>query len=516
MDALIRGLLRAEAYDHPAAQFEVLETHISWIILTGEYAYKLKKPVNFGFVDFTTLERRQFFCQEELRLNARLAHDLYLAVKPIYGPRDRPSFVGKGEPIEYAVQMRQFPQSALLTEVLQRGELSLESLDACAVDIARFQNQAAIAGPADPYGTPADVWNATDECLLPLEEVPEAATITRKLCDWATSEHHRLTGEFQRRKHAGKIREGHGDMHLGNMLFRNDRIEVFDCLEFNPTLRWIDTVSEVAFLVMDLAERGSSHLGRRFLNRWLEQTGDYPGLRVWRWYLAYRALVRAKVAQLRRNQPDLSSAERQQLLKQAMEYLRVAQTATELAKPVLILACGVSGSGKSHWTERLVEQSGAIRLRSDVERKRLAGQFGDAPQIIGDLYSADASEKTYQRLLDLAAELLANRFSVIVDATFLRRSQRNLFQQFAVDQKIPHQLIEFRAHPQILRDRIEKRNRTATDPSDATVEVLDRQLQTAEPLTAEEGWPTLTLDTDQPEVENRLLREALVSQTVCE
>jgi len=516
MDPFIAGLLHPEAYDHSVTRFEVLETHISWVILTGDFAYKLKKPVNFGFVDFTTLEQRKFCCEEELRLNARMAEDLYLAVKPVYGPRERATFVGDGEPIEFAVQMRQFSQEALLPSVLDRGELTAELIDRLAIDVARFQRAAPVAGHDLPWGTPELVRKPVDENFRALDSVTLARSASEEICErsqlpslalraslvtqlrsWCDREFAACRDDFARRKQDGQIREGHGDMHLGNMVLRRDRIEVFDCLEFNPSLRWIDVISEIAFLVMDLADRGRADLGWRFLNRWLEQTGDYAGLRVWAWYYCYRAMVRAKVAALRQSQTD-EPDEVAKLDRQLVEYLHSAQRATQPPPPRLVITCGVSGSGKSHWSQQLAAERGWIRIRSDVERKRLFSADSD-------LYSTKATAATYQHLRELAAMVLRCGMSVIVDATFLKRAQRQPFRELAAELNVPATLIEFTASLESLRQRIALRERSGGDPSDATISVMEQQLAAREPVLPDDGWQAFSIDTDRSDVAQQLL-----------
>lgn len=504
LDPLIRGLLRPEAYDHPVRRFEVLETHISWVILTGDYAYKLKKPVNYGFVDFTTRELRQFCCHEELRLNRRQTEDLYLAVRPVYGPREQATLCGTGEPIDFAVQMRQFSQKELLPEVLARGELTSELLDRLASDVAEFQQTAGVARKDVPYGSGPVIRRVMEENFSALGQAGPNAAIVRQLQDWSQREFLRREAEFARRKSAGKIREGHGDMHLGNMILRQCRIEVFDCLEFNPSLRWIDVISEVAFLVMDLADRGRPDLGCRFLNAWLERTGDYDGLEIWAWYFCYRALVRAKVAALRRRQSDVTEDEARRLERQLTEYLQLAQRITQRADPVLIITQGVSGSGKSYWTQRVAAELGIIRIRSDVERKRLFGALEKTPRPSSDIYSEEATTHTYLYLKQRAAMVLNGGWSVMVDATFLRRSQRQEFQQLARELGVRSCLLAFRADPATLQQRVTDRQQAGRDPSDATLDVLERQLARIEALQIDEGWTEIPVDTDRPDAGERL------------
>lgn len=500
MPPLIQSLLRAEAYPHPTTKRQLLETHISWVVLTGPYAYKIKKPVDFGFVDFTTLGRRERFCHEELRLNRRTAPDMYLDVQPIYGPVEQASFVGAGEPIEFAVRMRQFPQADLLPAVLQQGRLRPEHLDRFAFEVARFQRHAAVADASQPFGEPDAVRKPIDGNFEVLTTLTEHADLVRRLYTWSTSEFARLSAVFTQRKQAGRVREGHGDLHLGNLVLIDDAIQAFDGLEFNDGLRWIDVISEVAFLVMDLQERGRSDLAARWLNHWLTETGDYAGLATWRWYFVYRALVRSKVAALRLKQADLSAEERVRQQSDLDNYLSLAECWTQPRQVAVVITHGVSGSGKSVVAEWVAEQFGAIHLRSDIERKRLFGHWGDAvgPLLTGPMYSAEATTHVYEeRLLKLLPTILDAGFPVIVDAAFLQRNWRERFAQFAAGRGVPFVILDVTAEPHVLRERVTARQAAGQDPSDADAGVLDQQLQSREPLTDRELELAITIETDR-------------------
>lgn len=511
MSPLIRGLLRAEAYDHRVTAFQVLETHISWVILTGDYAYKLKKPVDLGFVDFTTLERRQHFCDEEIRLNRRLISELYLGVRPIYGSTDQPTFVGSGTPIDFAVQMRQFDQSALLPEVLKRGELHPWQIDRLATTIAEFQHHAATADESSTYGTPDAVRAPVRANFEHLESSPftaERQAALTALDAWCDSEFERLRHWFAQRRSAGRIREGHGDLHLGNMVLWDDIVRPFDCLEFNPGLRWIDVISEIAFLVMDLQERGRPDLAYRLLNRWLEETGDYDGLTGWRWYFMYRAMVRAKVAALRLHQTDLSAQETASKQQELAAYLDLARASTAVRSCPILVMHGLSGSGKSHVAQWICERFRAIRLRSDVERKRLFGQWGTPRKTpaTGDLYASDVTQRLYQETLaGLIPGILAAGFAVVVDAACLKRWQRSVFSDLSIKLGVNCRLIDVQAAPDTLRRRLQDRQFTGADPSDADLAVLERQVTEREPLTADE--PAIAVDTDSSAWQATLERE---------
>lgn len=493
---LIRGLLRPEAYDHPVEGIQLLETHISWVILTGPFAYKLKKPVDLGFLDFTSLERRRHFCSEELRLNRRFGSHLYRAVLPVTGSEAAPRMGGGGVALEYAVQMVQFDQADLLPAALDRGAISVEQIEAFAEQLARFHAQAAVAIPAAPapgqlgFGTSAAVRAPVLANLRTLLNRPVAAPLqaaVREQQQWAEREFGRLEPCFAERLAAGRVRECHGDLHLGNLVLHGGRIEPFDCLEFSPALRWIDVISDLAFLVMDLQERGHPGLAVRLLNRWLERSGDYGGLALWRWYSCYRALVRAKVAALG-DQAETVPA-----------YLELARAIARRRPRLLLLCHGPSGAGKSHHSAALIAPLQAIRIRSDVERKRLFGLWGEAlePPRHGDPYAPAVSQELFgQRLPAQAAAGLAAGYSVIVDATFLRRSDRQRMAAVAAAAGVPLRILDFQLPVEQLRQRISARQRQGQDPSDADLAVLEQQRRTLEPLSEQERLQAVVVGPD--------------------
>ncbi len=499
MEPLITALLRPEAYDHPVETIELLETHISWVLLTGSYAYKIKKPVNLGFVDFSTPERRLQFCQEELRLNRRLAADLYLGLAPIHGPPAAARFCGDGPVIEMAVQMRQFQQQDLLPAVLERNDLAPETLvpkalapealerlfEQLADSLAHFHAAAAQATAADGYGSAPQVRAPALANLDVLEAALGADPRLLALRRWSETQAQQLAPWFEARRANGWIREGHGDLHLGNMALWQGRILVFDCLEFSPALRWIDPSSDLAFLVMDLRQRQRPELAALVLNRWLELSGDYTGLQAWRWYVVYRALVRAKVAALRLQQAELTAAaiSSQQLVIQS--YLALAEATTAEPAPLLLITHGVSGSGKSHLARRLARRLGWIQLRSDVERKRLFGLWGlpRREPCAGDLYAAAVTEQLYGDHLPRCAEaVLGAGLSLIVDATFGQRQQRRNFAALAARCGARFLILDCRCDSDLARRRIQARQVMGLDPSDADPAVLDQQLRHWQPL----------------------------------
>jgi aminoglycoside phosphotransferase family enzyme/predicted kinase len=499
---LVTALQQPELFPHPVTRFAVIETHISIILLTGTYAYKFKKPVNFGFLDFSTLARRRHFCAEELRLNRRLAPELYLEVVPVTaGPR----LGADGEAIEYAVRMREFEQTAQFDRMLDAGQLGPAHMDALALRIAAFHASVAVAGPESTYGRPVAVQAPVDENFSQVLECMQDAGERDRLAplqDWARQAVQRLQPLLQARKDDGFIRECHGDLHLRNVALVDDVPVAFDCIEFNDNLRWIDIISEVAFMVMDLDQRGQSGLASRFLNTWLEHSGDYAGLSLLRYYLVYRAMVRAKVDCLRAHQPDVDTAERSAILQEYHAYLALGERYTRPYPPALLLMHGLSGSGKTTISQFLLENLPAIRMRSDIERKRLHGLAGDARTGAGiaeGIYDHAANERTYRRLAELSGTVLDAGHSVIIDAAFLQQVQRTPFIELARARGVRCFIIDCQAPESELRRRIATRQRSRQDASEAGIEVLENQLRDYQQLdTSTSGAEILVAGSDAP------------------
>ncbi|MDI1292336.1 MAG: AAA family ATPase [Methylobacter sp.] len=486
----------------------IIETHISWVLLIGKHAYKIKKPVNFGFLDFSTLEKRRFFCHEELRLNRRLAAELYLEVVPITGTPDHPQIGGIGNAIEYAVKMVRFPSGQLLSKYAQREQLSTDQIDQLADSVACFHQTIAQAGENSPYGDSANInhWFVENfDHIRPLLVDNGQKQQLQNIQQWGDSEWRYLADLMQRRKQQGHIRECHGDLHLGNMTMINGKVTLFDCIEFNPMLYWIDVISEVAFLFIDLLHFGYNRYAYHFLNRYLQHTGDYPGLALLRYYLIYRALVRAKVSLLRMAQQQDDDTVVKQARDEYTVFANLAEQLTQRRSTFLIITHGYSGSGKSTFACQLAEQIGAFQIRSDLERKRLFDyrpleQTGS--NIDSGVYTPQASIKTYLHLKELAQAVLEAGFPVIIDAAFLKAGQRDLFRQLAAGCGVPFHIINFQASDQELYRRIKQRQ---DDASEATVAVLHQQQRSAQPLSEHEQASVITLNTERDDVLENLL-----------
>jgi aminoglycoside phosphotransferase family enzyme/predicted kinase len=519
---LAAALLDPNVYEHPVERVEKLETHISYIFLAGSYAYKVKKAVNLGFLDFSTLPKRHFYCLEELRLNRRLAPAIYLDVIPITGSYARPVLGGEGKPVEYAVKMRRFAQEDLLDALLARDRLTREHIDRLAEKIAAFHGDAAVAAADKPYGSPEAVRGPALENFAQIRNVPGAGsrlTDLEILERWTVHHCQALAGTFHTRKERGFVRECHGDFHLGNVAVIDDDITIFDCLEFSANLRWIDVMNDVAFLVMDLHDRKRPDLAQRFLNRYLEITGDYEGLRVLRFYLIYRAMVRAKVHALRAAQPHVSAQQKTSALNECGNYVALARRQIAAVSRAIIITHGLSGSGKTTHTQELLETTHAVRVRSDIERKRQRGLAPLARSESGiqeGLYAGDATALTYRRLLGLAETVLEAGYIAIVDATFLKRSRRDAFHELAASLGVPFLILDFLASETTLRQRILGRQRQGRDASEADIPVLEHQLKTQEPLQPDELASVAAYDSTQApakEAWNVVLRRLVLTST---
>jgi len=498
---LVDRLRSPACYSHPATGVEVLETHISWVVLAGDFAYKIKKPVSLGFVDFSTPELRRHFCEEELRLNRRTAPELYLEVVPITEADGALAVAGRGPAIEHAVKMRRFPQEALLDRVAKAGALTAAQVDRFARSVAAFHGRVARAGGNVAFGSPEEVLAeaAGNFALLEsIDELPQARAARQELRLWTERECARLGDTFAHRRRDGFVRECHGDLHLGNVALLGGVPVAFDAIEFNEAFRWIDVMNEVAFPVMDLFHHGLPRLAHRFLDAYLDATGDYAGLAVLRFYLVYRAMVRAKVSCIRAHQAGLGEAERERSAAAYRGHLDLAQRLARPAAPALVAMHGVSGSGKTSISQDLVEALGAVRIRSDVERKRLHGReagarTGSAPG--AGLYSAAADRLTYGRLAALAGECLGGGYPAVLDATFLSRSWREAFRDLARDRGAQFALVGCTAPSEMLRARVARRSIEGVDASEAGVAVLERQMAAVEPLGDDELPDTILVDT---------------------
>ncbi|WP_041718365.1 AAA family ATPase [Alkalilimnicola ehrlichii MLHE-1] len=499
---LLAALRNPRVYPWPAEGVEVIETHISTVFLAGDHVLKIKKPLDLGFLDFSTLERRAWCCEEEVRLNSRLAPDWYLRAVPITGRADAPALEGDGEPLEWGVLMRRFPQSALMDARLERGELPVTVMEDLARVVAEFHAEIPGAGPDTDYGSVDSVLAPmlqNFEQLRGLEAAGADPAALDALEAWTQAQGDELEELIDSRFQGGFVRECHGDLHLGNIAWHEGQVIVFDAIEFEPYLRWIDVANEVAFVIMDLDHRGASDHRHRFLNAYLEHTGDYGMVRLLRFYAAYRAMVRAKINGFMASQAEAGSDARQAARQRVTDYMALAQRYTQLRRPELVITHGLSGAGKTRVAGELVAAEGHLRLRSDVERKRLFGLSPDArrdDEPEQGLYTAEATERTYSHLEGLAREMLEAGWSVVVDAAFLDPRHRQAFRDLAEELECDFRILAVQARPEVLRERVKARADAGGDASDATLTVLEHQLADYEPLSEAEAAVAEVVRTD--------------------
>jgi aminoglycoside phosphotransferase family enzyme/predicted kinase len=505
-----------EAYPHQVdSEVIVHQTHISIVFLAGEFAYKVKKPIKTDFLDYSTLELRRHYCEEEMRLNSRYGSDLYLGVVAIRqtaagllvdesNTDDRTDLVDLTESssptvptdlnqhiVEYAVKMRRFPAGALLSERLDSGRLTTGEVIQLADIVASFHRTAAVCDPDFAAAWPDFLVKNIDQIVSDISSQVdrETAVNLKVLHQWSDDFLSVHLSTLAARGDAGFIRECHGDLHLRNVVHWDDRLTPFDGIEFNEQLRWIDVLSDAAFLTMDFAAHGHLNLSHSFMNAYLERAGDYDSLVLLRWFLMYRSLVRAFAASIRLRQGGLTSDDIEAAQRDICDHIQLARRFTQSEEPRLWITHGFSGSGKTTLSENVIERHDAFRLRSDIERKRIFGLLpSERPsvELQAKMYNDDASEKTYGRLEELASKILRAGYGVIIDATFLKRHDRDRFHDLAKQAGVAFAILDCQADESTLRQRIADRLARNDDASDADLKVLDCQLRGQQPLTESE------------------------------
>ena len=468
-------------------------------MLTGQFAYKIKKPIKLDFLDYSTLKKRRDYCELELELNRRWAPDIYLDVVPITGSYTAPEVGGAGAPIEYALKMNQFPQSAQLDEQLAAGLLA----DADMLDLAETVAQIHAAVPVYEAASADAFFAAVREAMLDnfdyLQEGTDADDVQR-LLSWTRQGLRDCRESIIARYENGFVRECHGDLYLKNLVRLPSGVVPYDCIEFSVELRNIDVVSDVSFLVMDLVARKETQLAYAFINRYLECSGDYGGATLLGLYVVYHALIRAKIAAIRALERK-HDATRQRDHDEMNQYCAVARQWTDAGAPRLVIMHGFSGSGKTWLSTQLMLRLPAIRLRSDIERKRMFGlqeTEGSGSAVAGGLYAPDARAHIYERLADLAGSLLGAGHNVIVDASFLDRAERNRFRDLAGRAGAAFVIVSTHAAREELQRRLERRQGAGDDPSEADVAVHRYQLERADALDAQERERAIEVATDAP------------------
>lgn len=496
---LIRAMLRPDFYPHETAQLiRLVQTHVSYLLLTGRFAYKVKKALDLGFLDFRSLERRRHFCEEELRLNRRGAPGIYLEVVAIAGDSAGGFHLGAddGEAVEYAVKMRQFAEEGLFIRQLDAGRLSAAELEELAGVVADYH----AAAPrdvdhrfGDPAGLRASIVADLDQVgrfVGRLQTRPQQDA-TREFVARFIAAH---ADQLLARARDGHVRECHGDLHLGNVCRWEGRTLLFDCIEFEPRYRWIDTMHDAAFVAMDLEARGRADLANAYRNAYAERSGDWEAVALCPLYECRYAIVRAKVNSLLAEEAEVDEARRSAAAASARTYYGLASRYAAPRSGRLVVICGPSGSGKSTVGRQLARRIGAVHIRSDAVRKHLAEvplqERGGA-----DVYSDDMTERTYARLLALGIALAREGWPVILDARYSRFEQRSAVTLAAERAGVSIRLLYCTAPPDVLRERLRRRQ---GDVADATADLVDAQRLAEDPLRESERSRATVLDTNHP------------------
>jgi len=503
---LIEALKDPQCYEHPVTEpIKIIETQVSWVLLTGEYVYKIKKELNFGFLDFSTLAKRQYYCEEELRLNQRLAPDIYQAVVKICGTVNAPKICeidpGKKENLssintieattdtfEYAVRMRQFDPDAGLDLLLAQNKFEIKWIDQLAEKLSDFHQKLPTVASNSPWGEAANIWQlVADNYKHTLDFCTKENDLTQltKLYAQATEEFLALEQTFLERRKLGFIRECHGDLHLGNVTLYKEELRLFDCIEFNLQFRWIDTCSDLAFLLMDLEANNKFSWANVTLNRYLALSGDYQCLQLLKFYKSFRSMVRAKVATLG---PQACHAT-------FTKYLTLTQGYQKKQQPILILMHGLSGSGKSYLSRKVIENTNFIRLRSETQRARIHKELLKKGKKL-DLHSPEINARLSQHLLNLTQNILRIGYNVVIDGTFLKQHFRQKYINVAEQLQANFFIVSCSCEEKLMKARLVRGINTRSHDSNFSLERLSTQQAYQQPLCAGQQSKQILVNTD--------------------
>ena len=495
---LITELMHEKVYPHAVSAVELIETHLSWILLTGEFAYKVKKPIKLDFVDFSTLSRRKYFCEEEVRCNAKYSDGIYLGVVAIVRNKEgllQISFDVEGDDNveEWAVHMRQFDIRQQADALLGTAELTDAEVFRLGSSVGvRHIAQAPAAETEDIAIQIADNFHTIANLSCLHEEAEHLALIRSQTMRLVESNRAKLV----RRKRNGYVRECHGDLHLANVVRLHGDLCAFDCLEFDRTLRNIDVWSDIAFMFMDLSFKGRTDLAYIFIDGYLDVTGDYDGGSLLGLFASYRAMIRAKINAIQCEQLLATSVVSSKQRLAALGYLNWAGLNAKKSAAYLIITHGFSGSGKSFWSKQLVSDLCCIRIRSDVLRKTTHGLGvldSSHSDIATGLYSKEKNDQLYRAIAQQLHSLLASGENVLVDAACLHQWQQSIFCDVASDLDVQILCVDFTAPDQVLKKRVAARASQSGQVSEADGRVLDWQLGQQEPLLS--GLSVIPFDT---------------------
>jgi aminoglycoside phosphotransferase family enzyme/predicted kinase len=511
---LFDHLKNPKFYGPQVNSVKLLQTHISYVALTGTYAYKIKKPVNFGFLDFSTLEKRKYFCEEELRLNRRLCPDIYIDVLPITQKDNTLALNGDGTIVEYALQMKQFSQEDIMTHMLQQGKITEEIIDRLMTILYDFYRTQEPTPEIKRYGEVSSVKQNIDENFEQTKPMINI-TVPKEIFSYIQKEVSRFfeqrTKVFTERIQENKIYDCHGDLHSGNIVVTKDAIYIFDCIEFNERFRFCDVASDIAFLAMDLDYLNHPYLSSYFIEKYVEKSKDTNVSLLLNFYKSYRAFVRGKVHGFQLNDPHIEPPVKNHLVASAKKYFELSRYYTQLfsldfntKRPLLFIVTGLSGTGKSTVARKIAVDYHAALINTDIVRKDTAGidryeQHHD--QINTGLYDPRRIEKTYEKVMDHAARTLKKGQHVVLDATFQKKKHREMASQIAQASHAQMICIHCVCPDVIIKKRLDDRIKKKS-VSDGRWEIYQAQKTTYEPLTADEKH--LIIDTSKDSYDDRM------------
>lgn len=491
---VISALLKTSAYPEPTHTVQLLQTHVSFLFITDTHVYKVKKPVDFGFLDFTTLDRRRFYCDEEVRLNRRLCPDIYLGVVEVRESAEGATFDGEGKIIDYAVKMKRLPAERMLDRLLREDKVGADDMRRIAHTIAAFHQSAERGGGIDPFGSTEAIGHNWEENFHQTEEFVTISLAKQDLLvirEWVNRFLTEKGELFADRIAGGFIRDGDGDIHPENICL-TDKVCIFDCIEFNSRFRYGDTAADIAFLLMELDFHGRRSLADIFLEAYTGATGDQGAMRVLDFYKVYRAFVRGKVESFRLLDKQITTAAKQEARKKAIRYFRLARgyILRQKLSPTLFITCGLMGSGKSTLAREFAFELGVETASSDAVRKEIAAippQEHQKDDYGAGIYDQSFNDATYAALLTRGEESLRNGRSIVMDATFRRKSDRSSFRALAEKYKVPFVILRTECPERTIRMRLDARAGNEGEISDGRWELFHRQRDEFESPGKDEG-----------------------------
>jgi uncharacterized protein len=481
----IQAMLNPEFYFEKPEKIELIQTQMSFIFIAGDFAYKLKKPVNLGYLDYTTLEKRRFYCERELELNQRLCPETYISVLAITQKNNTISFEKDGNIIDYVLKMRVLPRNQMLNVLLEKDLVSSEMMSRLAHKLSSFHQRAETGEVISTFGDITSITYNTEENFNQTEK-SIGRTISERKYQRIREYTRRFLSEnsplFTSRVQAGKIRDCHGDLHAAHICFVND-ICIYDCIEFNDRFRYGDIASEISFLAMDIDHYGRADISSDFVNYYVNYSGDTDLNRLLSFYKCYRAYVRGKVESFKLDDPVIIPEDKKIALRVAYGYFNLSSFYTR-SRPTLIITVGVTGTGKTTLAKELAKHTGASVISSDIIRKQLAGI--PVNQHVYDsfdegIYSTDFTRKTYDTMLSWGRHSLETGKPVILDATFISHSDREKAREMAEEIGADFYILECCTNEEIIRERLIKRQRESSI-SDGRLEILGPQIKQFEPV----------------------------------